>query len=89
MLNCMRRRLGGKISDSKGKRVDAVGRVMRSRPLDPDLFVAVAGGGRHLHRALTIHRCTVLKCHRTYIPILDDILCVAYSERSLSCLTST
>ena len=60
MLNCMRRRLGGKISDSKGKRVDAVGRVMRNRPLDPDLFVAVAGGGRHLHRALTIHRCTVL-----------------------------
>ena len=32
----------GKISDSKGKRVVAVGRVMRSRPLDPVLFVALS-----------------------------------------------
>ena len=60
MLSCMRRRLGGKISDSKGKRVVAVGRVMRSRPLDPVLFVAIADGGHHLHRALAIHRCVDL-----------------------------
>ena len=40
--------------------VDAVGGVVRKRPLDPVLFVAIAGGGRHLHRALVIRRCAVL-----------------------------
>ena len=37
-----------------------LGRVVHNRPLDPVLFVAIAGGGRHLHRALAIPRCAVL-----------------------------
>ena len=69
-------------------RVVAVGRVMRSRPLDPVLFVAIADGGHHLHRALAIHRRVDLAQHCSYMPAPNTDRCDAFIVRSLALMSA-